>query len=185
MAALLALPAEAAGHRGGRGFHGGGFNSAYIDRHSGYRHGFDRDRGRFAGGNGSRFNRDYRGYGDYRRDRFGPRPLVSNDFGRGRAGWRHDADRPRRLSSTSGFVIRRGSGTTVLLSDRSDYDFVRNFSGSSDVYRGDGGTYATGFGFGDGNSRRASAVAPRARVIDTARASDPCSHEAGVCVIRP
>ena len=57
------------------------------------------------------------------------------------------------------------------------------YAGSPYAYQTDGGTYVGG----DGYYRLAAPernLAPKAKVIDVLYAGNPCSYEAGVCVIR-
>jgi hypothetical protein len=200
----FSLPASAAEWRGGgRGFYSHGFRGPNSVNRFGFHHGFDRgrgpqfaDRGRFwrnrpvDGRDGFHDgNRFRRGRFD---DGFAGNRFRNNGFGNDRffASGRFDRHNrgPERLlqrSASPDIITSRGSGVTVILSDRSDVDVIsNNYAGSADVYRGNGGTYVTGYSYGDDRIGRASGLRPRATVIDTARAGDPCSHENGVCVIR-
>ncbi|ENN89603.1 hypothetical protein RHSP_59640 [Rhizobium freirei PRF 81] len=60
------------------------------------------------------------------------------------------------------------------------------YAGTADVYQADSGTYVVGYGGYNPYARPVAAQPrPRAKVINVRYAADPCSHEAGVCVIRP
>ncbi|TXH80954.1 MAG: hypothetical protein E6Q77_09240 [Rhizobium sp.] len=73
----------------------------------------------------------------------------------------------------------------IVIMDRRDASSAGSYAGTADVYRGDGGTYVLGYG---GYNPYAQPVAaqprPKAKVIDVRYAGNPCSYEAGVCVIR-
>lgn len=209
LAAIAALsfsfPASAADWRGGgRGFHSPVIHGAYGGNRYGFHRGFDPGR-RWESADNRRFwrNRPDDHHADRRdgfrnRNGFGNNGFADNGYGgfsdnrfaSNDRNWRFDRRNggPNRLlqrSSSSSIITNRGSGVTVILSDRSDVDVIsNNYAGSADVYRADGGTYITGYGYSDGRASRASALRPRATIIDTARAVDPCSHENGVCVIR-
>jgi hypothetical protein len=200
----FALPVSAADWRGGgRGFHSSRvFHGPFAGNRYGYHRGFDpgrrsqfADRGRFWRNrpDGGRYAYRYRD--GFRNNGFANNGFGNNGFSNGGfvsndSAWRYNRrnvgpNRLLRRSSSSDIITNRGSGVTVILSDRSDVDVIsNNYAGSTDVYTADGGTYVTGFGYSDDGARRASNPRPRATIIDTARAGDPCSHENGVCVIR-
>lgn len=196
LAALsISLPASAADWRGGgRGFQSHGFHRLYQGNRYGFHRGYDPGR-RWHSGDNRRFwaNRvDDRHSGFRNRAGFN-NGFADNGFGGfgnnrfdGNGRFDRHGGRPTRLlqrSSSSSIITNRGNGVTVIVSDRPDVDMIsNNYAGSTDVYRADGGTYVTGYGYSD--SQRVSTLRPRATVIDTARAGDPCSHENGVCVIR-
>ncbi|MGY5779905.1 hypothetical protein [Rhizobium sp. LEGMi135b] len=73
----------------------------------------------------------------------------------------------------------------IVIMERRDAANAGSYAGSADVYRADGGTYVIGYG-GYNPYARPAAVQPRpkAKVIDVRYAGNPCSYEAGVCVIR-
>jgi hypothetical protein len=171
-------------------------------------HGFPRIQGpHFGVGN---FHRDFRGgnrnqfaFGNtFRSDHRDGRNHVGG-FGSGgfRNGGRSDfarsgngsfgggnnfrSNRPQRLYSMNGYGAYRGSSVNVIVSNQPDYGYISNYSGSTDVYRSDGGTYATGYSYSSGQGQQGSIARPRAKIIDLARMGNVCSNENGVCVIRP
>lgn len=82
---------------------------------------------------------------------------------------------------------RRQQPTRILIMEPRDAANAGTYAGSADVYQANGGTYVLGFGGGGYNPyARSVAVQPRpkAKVIDVRYAGNPCSYEAGVCVIR-
>ena len=193
----LSSTVDAADWHGGQG----AFRPHGVYGHAGFNNHFDPGgRTRYAGRGRFWANRpDLNGpeawrYGHARRDggrrNFGDQGyrLGANDGFAGRADFNHfRRDRPMpliRRSSSSDIVTSRGSGVTVILSDRPDVSTISSDYAGAGVYQTDSGTYATGFSSGDGYAGQISSLRPRARIIDTARAGDPCSHENGVCVIR-
>ena len=59
------------------------------------------------------------------------------------------------------------------------------YAGTADVYQANGGTYVVGYGGYNPYTRPAAPLPrPRAKVINVRYAGNPCSYEAGVCVIR-
>ena len=73
----------------------------------------------------------------------------------------------------------------IVMMERRDAASAGSYAGSADVYRADGGTYVIGYGGYNPYARSAAAqLRPKAKVIDVRYAGNPCSYEAGVCVIR-
>ncbi|MCZ3375921.1 hypothetical protein [Rhizobium sp. AG207R] len=73
----------------------------------------------------------------------------------------------------------------IVIMERRDAASAGSYAGSADVYRADGGTYVIGYGGYNPYARSAAAqLRPKAKVIDVRYAGNPCSYEAGVCVIR-
>ena len=69
--------------------------------------------------------------------------------------------------------------------ERRDAASAGSYAGSADVYRADGGTYVIGYGGYNPYARSVAAQPrPKAKVIDVRYAGNPCSYEAGVCIIR-
>lgn len=102
--------------------------------------------------------------------------------------WRHHDRsglvRLAQISSPQGFGQQQPA--RIILMERHEAASAGTYAGTADVYQANGGTYIVGYG---GYNPYARAVAvqprPRAKVINVRYAADPCSHEAGVCVIRP
>lgn len=102
--------------------------------------------------------------------------------------WRHHNHsgivRLHEISSSRGFTQPQPS--RIVLMDRHSAAGAGTYAGSADVYRANGGTYVVGYGGYNPYARSAAPQPrPRAKLIDVRYAGDPCSHEAGVCVIRP
>ena len=175
------LPSSAGDFHGGgrnfihRGMHGTGFGNRGFDHR-----GFD-VRSRIH--NGDRF--DNFGHGMNARN---DHPRFGHDgrFWQASNGDRFHANHPRRLQrlASGNFSTQRGSGITIQLANRPDYDFISNDAGASDSFRTAAGTYSTGY-TGYGRDRPAPTIMPRAKIIDIATMHDACSYENGVCVIRP
>ncbi|AYG67656.1 MULTISPECIES: hypothetical protein [unclassified Rhizobium] len=73
----------------------------------------------------------------------------------------------------------------IVIMERRDAANAGSYAGTADVYRADGGTYVIGYGGYDPYARpTAPQLRPKAKVIDIRYAGNPCSYEAGVCVIR-
>lgn len=73
----------------------------------------------------------------------------------------------------------------IILMERHDAASAGTYAGTADVYQADGGTYVLGYGGYNPYSRPAATqLRPKAKVIDVRYAGNPCSYEAGVCVIR-
>ncbi|MFK0164596.1 hypothetical protein [Rhizobium sp. NPDC090279] len=73
----------------------------------------------------------------------------------------------------------------IVIMERRDAANAGSYAGSADVYRADGGTYVIGYGGYNPYARPVAAQPrPKAKVIDVRYAGNPCSYEAGVCVIR-
>ncbi|MEX2694147.1 hypothetical protein [Rhizobium mongolense] len=64
------------------------------------------------------------------------------------------------------------------------YDYNGTYAGSY-AYQTEGGTYFGANGYALYGAPQVDPLAPRSKVIDVAVQADPCSYEAGVCVIRP
>lgn len=175
-------------------FHGHGGNVFYRGHYS----------GRFNGGAGqaNNFHGGTPHWGG-NRSGFEHRYFTGNRYDRGMTAqngrWRHDnnerfgsqsfgnhlhGNRPRMLASRD-LSIQRGSGISVIQRNQPDYDFISNYAGSTDVYQANGGTYVTGYGDGGGQDGSVQRTRPRSKMIDVSRMHDACSHENGVCVIRP
>lgn len=208
----FALPVSAADWRGGgRGFHSrvfpGSFHGSFAGNRNGFHRNFDpgrrfqfADRGRFGRGGFQDRRNGFRNRGVFGNNGFAWNNRGWNNrgwnkgFGWNNRGWNNRGWWANRrvgpnhlmtLSSSSGVITNRGSGVVVILSDRADTDLIsNNYAGSNDVYRADGGTYVTGYGYAGGGPDQVTDPHPGAKIIDTARAGDPCSHENGVCVIR-
>jgi hypothetical protein len=173
-------------------------------------HGYPRIQGPHFGIGNSNFHRDNRGddrnrfaFGkDFRFDRHddrnrpggygmgGDRNGGRNDFARNGSGNfdganRFGSNRPQRLYSTNGYGAYGGSNVNVIGRDQPDYGFVGNYAGTTDVYRSDAGTYATGYSYSSDQGQQGSTARPRAKIIDVARMGNVCSNENGVCVTRP
>ncbi|MBN8951814.1 MULTISPECIES: hypothetical protein [unclassified Rhizobium] len=79
----------------------------------------------------------------------------------------------------------RQQPTRILMMERRDAASAGSYAGSADVYRADGGTYVIGYGGYNPYARSVAAQPrPKAKVIDVRYAGNPCSYEAGVCIIR-
>lgn len=178
-----ALPSIAGDFRGGRGFvrppHGmsGGFGH-FNDRHR-----FDFRRGLGITDNRLPFDRQR----DFRRKDFARRDPGRNDrFNRGDVSVNFDMYgpywRPRLASSANG---TSGSTVTIISTNQPDWDSVGNYAGANSVLQTRAGTYVTSSGFGPSPVLTADHPRSTARVVDVATMADPCSHEQGVCVIRP
>lgn len=73
----------------------------------------------------------------------------------------------------------------IVLMERREAANAGTYAGSADVYQADGGTYVVGYGGYNPYARPAPVqLRPRAKVINVRYAPNPCSYEAGVCVIR-
>lgn len=128
---------------------------------------------RFAGGQRNGFERR----DDRRMQRFGHDNGFAGNFGYRRAYPLQSIDRQGYVSG--------GNSITIFNSGDQNASSQGNYAGSNSVYFSDGGTYVTGYGYGGARARSVDQPRPRAKVIDVATMGDVCSHEAGVCVIRP
>lgn len=73
----------------------------------------------------------------------------------------------------------------IVMMERRDAANAGTYAGTADVYHANGGTYVLGYGGYNPNARPAvMQPRPRAKLIDVRYAGNPCSYEAGVCVIR-
>jgi hypothetical protein len=162
-----------------RMLHWGGNRAGFENRYFGGDRGMTARNGQWRHGGEDRFgNRDF---GNQDSGNFADRNFGNQGFDNHRHG-----ERPHILASRD-FSTRRGSGISVRERSQPDYDFISNYAGSTDVYRANGGTYVAGYGNGDGSNEDPSSQAtrPRSKLIDVGRMRDACSHENGVCVIRP
>jgi hypothetical protein len=74
----------------------------------------------------------------------------------------------------------------IVLMDRRYAADIGTYAGTADIYQANDGTYVLGYGGYDPYpGKPATQLKPRAKVIDVKLAGNACSHEAGVCVIRP
>jgi hypothetical protein len=74
----------------------------------------------------------------------------------------------------------------IVLMDRQYAADIGTYAGTADMYQANDGTYVLGYGGYDPYpGKPATQLKPRAKVIDVKLAGNACSHEAGVCVIRP
>ncbi|NTF43586.1 hypothetical protein [Rhizobium rhizogenes] len=102
--------------------------------------------------------------------------------------WRHrdhsSLVRLNQISAPQGFGQRQPA--RIVLMEPREAANAGTYAGSADVYQANGGTYVVGYG-GYNPYARPAAVQPRprAKVINVRYAGNPCSYEAGVCVIRP
>ncbi|KAA1179381.1 hypothetical protein FP026_17575 [Rhizobium tropici] len=73
----------------------------------------------------------------------------------------------------------------IIFMERHEAASAGTYAGTADVYQANGGTYVLGYGGYNPYARPATAqLKPKAKVIDVRYADNPCSYEAGVCVIR-
>jgi hypothetical protein len=101
--------------------------------------------------------------------------------------WRHNNHsgfvRLHEISASQGFGQRQPA--RIVLMERHEAANTGTYAGTADVYQADGGTYVVGYGGYNPYARPAVVQPrPRAKVIDVRYADNPCSYEAGVCVIR-
>lgn len=88
------------------------------------------------------------------------------------------------ISSSQGF--RQQQPARIVLMEPREAANIGTYAGTADVYQANGGTYVVGYGGYDPYARPAAMQPrPRAKVINVRYADNPCSYEAGVCVIRP
>ncbi|PZM09583.1 hypothetical protein [Rhizobium tubonense] len=188
LAASMALPALGGDFGvGGRGFPRPGIHGTHFGN-GGF--GFQRNfhaRGRNQFASGDRFPFQGRDFRHHNGDRmFGGRNNFARNGNGGFGGGNYfRSNRPQRLYTLGGYGANGGSSVRVILRDQPDYGFISNYAGATDVYRADGGTYATGYSYSSGGQQQGSIARPRAKIIDVARMPDVCSNENGVCVIRP
>ncbi|MFJ6328577.1 MULTISPECIES: hypothetical protein [unclassified Rhizobium] len=102
--------------------------------------------------------------------------------------WRHHDHsglvRLPQIAPSLGF--KQQQPARIVLMERHEAASTGTYAGTADVYRANGGTYVVGYSDYDPYARPAAPQPrPRAKVINIRYAPDPCSHEAGVCVIRP
>ncbi|OCJ10971.1 hypothetical protein A6U86_23625 [Rhizobium sp. AC27/96] len=92
--------------------------------------------------------------------------------------------RLNQISAPQGFAQQQPA--RIVLMEPREAANAGTYAGSADVYQANGGTYVVGYG-GYNPYARPAAVQPRprAKVINVRYAGNPCSYEAGVCVIRP
>ena len=91
--------------------------------------------------------------------------------------------RLHQLSEPQG--TRQQQPARIVFMERRDAASAGTYAGSADVYRADGGTYVIGYGGYNPYAPPATVqLRPKAKVIDVRYAGNPCSYEAGVCVIR-
>jgi hypothetical protein len=181
VAMLIALPAMAGdfggspfprhhggGHRGagyqgsgfqGSGFQGSGQHGQLIIRHQGasvigQSGGWNRGQMRFAG---------------------------NHDGFRGKNPWRRGGFIQRFSSPSSSFARNN-----VLIINRTGQDQRQGgtYAGSSYAFEANGGTYIGANGYAIYGYRPTVRLAPMAKVITVSTRRNPCSYEAGVCVIR-
>jgi hypothetical protein len=151
------------------------------------------NRNQFAFGNNFRIDhRDVRnhvgGFGGFGSGGFrngGRREFARNGNASSAGGNSFRSNRPQRLYSMNGYGGYGRSSVNVIVSNQPDYGYVSNYAGTTDVYQGNGGTYATGYSYSSGQGQQGSIARPRAKIIDVARMGSVCSNENGVCVIRP
>lgn len=97
----------------------------------------------------------------------------------------HDRSGLVHLSQISQPQRREQQPARIVIMERHDAANAGSYAGSADVYRADGGTYVIGYGGYNPYARPATfQPRPKAKVIDVRYAANPCSYEAGVCVIR-
>ncbi|MBM7048946.1 MULTISPECIES: hypothetical protein [Rhizobium] len=102
--------------------------------------------------------------------------------------WRHHNHsgivRLPEISSSQGF--RQQQPARIVLMEPREAANTGTYAGTADVYQANGGTYVIGYGGYNPYARPAAMQPrPRAKVINVRYADNPCSYEAGVCVIRP
>lgn len=104
-----------------------------------------------------------------------------------RHGHHHDRSglvRLPEISSSQGF--RQQQPARIVLMEPQEAANTGTYAGTADVYQANGGTYVVGYGGYNPYARPAAMQPrPRAKVINVRYADNPCSYEAGVCVIRP
>ncbi|MFB2566866.1 hypothetical protein [Rhizobium sp. IMFF44] len=109
-------------------------------------------------------------------------PTSASDY---RHWHHHDRSGIVRLNQIS---QPQGSGqqpARIVIMERRDAASAGSYAGSADVYRADGDTYVIGYGGYNPYAQPATVqLRPKAKVIDVRYAGNPCSYEAGVCVIR-
>ena len=101
--------------------------------------------------------------------------------------WRHHDHsglvRLPQISSSQGF--KQQQPARIVLMERHEAANTGTYAGTADVYQANGGTYVVGYGGYNPYTRPAAPLPrPRAKVINVRYAGNPCSYEAGVCVIR-
>lgn len=97
----------------------------------------------------------------------------------------HDRSGLVRLNQISKPQGREQQPARIVIMERHDAANAGSYAGSADVYRADGGTYVIGYGGYNPYAPPATVqLRPKAKVIDVRYAGNPCSYEAGVCVIR-
>lgn len=124
-----------------------------------------------------------------RRHDFRPRRVTRFADGTVLRFGRHDRDqRPRhlrRMASANTYSSRARTGAILVVNRSYGSDLGGTYAGSGYAFTADGGTYVMADGyFGYPGAARQN-LAPKAKVIDVSRRRNPCSYEAGVCVIRP
>ncbi|NLS16970.1 hypothetical protein HGP16_10400 [Rhizobium sp. P40RR-XXII] len=73
----------------------------------------------------------------------------------------------------------------IIFMERHEAASAGTYAGTADVYQANGGTYVLGYGGYNPYAHPATTqLRPKAKVIDVRYAGNPCSYEAGVCVIR-
>lgn len=91
--------------------------------------------------------------------------------------------RLHRISEPQGAGLQQP--TRIVVMERRDAANAGAYAGTADVYHANGGTYVLGYGGYNPYARPAvTQPRPRAKVINVRYAGNPCSYEAGVCVIR-
>ncbi|WP_112607829.1 hypothetical protein ACK83U_14370 [Rhizobium sp. WW22] len=97
----------------------------------------------------------------------------------------HDRSGLVRLNQISKPQGREQQPARIVIMERRDAANAGSYAGSADVYRADGGTYVIGYGGYNPYAPPATVqLRPKVKVIDVRYAGNPCSYEAGVCVIR-
>ncbi len=97
----------------------------------------------------------------------------------------HDRSGLVHLSQLAEPQDREQQPARIVIMERRDAANAGSYAGSADVYRADGGTYVIGYGGYNPYAPPATMqLRPKAKVIDVRYAGNPCSYEAGVCVIR-
>ncbi|MEZ2129892.1 MULTISPECIES: hypothetical protein [unclassified Sinorhizobium] len=102
---------------------------------------------------------------------------------------RHDRfQRPRhlpRMASANSYSSGVRTGTVFVVNPSYGSDLGGSYAGSGYAFTADGGTYVVADGYFSYPGTARQNLAPKAKVIDVSRHRNPCSYEAGVCVIRP
>ncbi|MBB3385863.1 MULTISPECIES: hypothetical protein [unclassified Rhizobium] len=113
---------------------------------------------------------------------FSSAPASAGDY---RHWHHHDRSGLVRLNQISKPQGREQQPARIVIMERHDAANAGSYAGSADVYRADGGTYVIGYGGYNPYAPPATVqLRPKAKVIDVRYAGNPCSYEAGVCVIR-